>query len=154
MLINILITIGTVIVMEGVTWFTHKYIMHGFLWVLHRDHHDKTSKGFFEDNDFFFLIFAMPSIALFYFGSRGELLDFRFFLGLGILIYGMLYVLVHDIFIHQRFKILSNSNLPYFKALRRAHKVHHKHIDKPDGECFGMLWVPLKYFKEFNLFNY
>ena len=150
MLTNILIALATVIIMEGVTWFTHKYIMHGFLWILHRDHHDKTSKGFFEDNDLFFLIFAFPSIALFYFGSQGTALDYRFFIGLGILIYGILYLLVHDIFIHQRFKIFTKTNLGYFKALRRAHKVHHKHIDKYDGECFGMLWVPMKYFKEYS----
>ncbi|MFY0652727.1 MAG: sterol desaturase family protein [Cyclobacteriaceae bacterium] len=151
MIINILITLSIVVLMEGITWFTHKYIMHGFLWILHKDHHDKKSKGFFEDNDLFFLIFAIPSIALFYFGSKGDVLDFRFFIGLGILIYGILYLLVHDIFIHQRFKIFSKSNSPYFKALRRAHKVHHKHIDKNDGECFGMLWVPLQYFREYNM---
>jgi beta-carotene 3-hydroxylase len=26
--------------------------------------------------------------------------------------------------------------------------MHHKHLDKEDGECFGMLMVPFKYFKE------
>jgi beta-carotene 3-hydroxylase len=26
--------------------------------------------------------------------------------------------------------------------------MHHKHIGKGDGECFGMLFVPLKYFKK------
>ena len=35
----ILITIITYAGMEGVTWFVHKYVMHGFLWVLHEDHH-------------------------------------------------------------------------------------------------------------------
>ncbi len=150
MLINIAITLLTVVVMEGVTWFTHKYIMHGFLWIWHKDHHDKQSKGFFERNDYFFLVFAIPSMALFFFGSRGEILDYRFFIGLGILIYGMLYVAVHDIFIHQRFKILTKTNIAYLKALRRAHKVHHKHLGKHDGECFGMLWVPSRYFKEYS----
>ncbi len=32
--------------------------------------------------------------------------------------------------------------------VRRAHKMHHKNIHKEDGECFGMLWVPMKYFKK------
>ena len=27
------------------------------------------------------------------------------------------------------------------------HKIHHKHLGKKDGECFGMLVVPFKYFK-------
>jgi beta-carotene 3-hydroxylase len=65
--------------------------------------------------------------------------------------YGMAYFLVHDVFIHQRIKWLRDSENPYFRALRRAHKMHHKHIGKEEGECFGMLMVPFKYFKkEFN----
>jgi beta-carotene 3-hydroxylase len=65
----------------------------------------------------------------------------------GIFIYGMTYFLVHDVFIHQRFKLFRNANFKYAKGIRRAHKIHHKNIDKNNGECFGMLWVPLKYFK-------
>jgi beta-carotene 3-hydroxylase len=52
------------------------------------------------------------------------------------------------VFIHQRFKWLRNSNNAYFRAIRRAHKMHHKHLDKHEGECFGMLWVPFKYFRQ------
>ena len=133
--------------MELVAWFTHKYIMHGLLWRLHKDHHKKESKGFFEDNDFFFLIFALPGIIMLYVGMRNDY-NFLFFIGLGITLYGFAYFLVHDIFIHQRFKLFRNANNTYFTAIRRAHKVHHKHLDKHEGECFGMLWVPLKYFKE------
>jgi len=45
--INLLIVIGAFISMEAVAWLTHKYVMHGFLWYLHRDHHQK-EPGFFE----------------------------------------------------------------------------------------------------------
>ena len=38
-------------------------------------------------------------------------------------------------------------NHEYFVGLRKAHKIHHKHLDKENGECFGMLYVPKKYFK-------
>ena len=48
--------------MEGVAWITHKYIMHGLLWSLHKDHHRREYEGFFEKNDFFFLFFAVPGI--------------------------------------------------------------------------------------------
>lgn len=144
---SVLIVIAAFLAMEGVAWFTHKYIMHGFLWSLHKDHHKKESEGFFEHNDFFFLIFAIPGIIFLYIGSQNNF-NYWFWIGLGITIYGMAYFLVHDIFIHQRFKILRNTDNWYFKALRRAHKMHHKHIQKEDGECFGMLWVPLKYFIE------
>lgn len=147
--INTGITLGAFIFMECTAWFVHKYIMHGLLWTLHKDHHKKESKGFFEHNDFFFLIFAIPGIICLYLGMQNGYSPL-FWIGLGITIYGMAYFFVHDIFIHQRFKIFRNSDNKYFKAIRRAHKVHHKHIGKEEGECFGMLWVPMKYFKEMN----
>jgi beta-carotene 3-hydroxylase len=36
----------------------------------------------------------------------------------------------------------------YARGVRRAHKIHHKHLGKDDGECFGMLFVPFKYFRK------
>jgi beta-carotene 3-hydroxylase len=71
-----------------------------------------------------------------------------FFVGVGISLYGLAYFLVHDIFIHQRFKIFTRTKNKYLKAIRKAHKVHHKHLDPKEGECFGMLVVPPKYIKE------
>ncbi|MBB6271317.1 beta-carotene 3-hydroxylase [Pedobacter cryoconitis] len=149
LIINILIVTGTFIGMEGVAWFTHKYIMHGVFWYFHKDHHHKDHDGFLEKNDFFFLIFAIPGILCLAAGSFYED-TISLCIGIGITIYGAAYFLVHDIFIHQRFKIFRNSNHWYFKAIRRAHKMHHKHINKENGECFGMLWVPFKYFLENN----
>jgi beta-carotene 3-hydroxylase len=143
---TVLIGIIAFFSMEVVAWFTHKYVMHGFLWVLHKDHHRKESKGFFEHNDFFFLIFAIPGILSLLlgtiYGSHGSVA-----VGAGITAYGFCYFMVHDIFIHQRFKWFRNTENGYFKAIRRAHKVHHKHLEKEHGECFGMLWVPWRYFK-------
>ena len=143
---DILIVVAAFLSMEGVAWFTHKYIMHGLLWTLHKDHHKKESSGFFEHNDFFFLIFALPGIACLYFGMENSY-NYLFWIGLGITLYGMAYFFVHDIFIHQRFKWLRKINNTYFKGIQRAHKMHHKHIGKEEGECFGMLWVPVKYFR-------
>jgi beta-carotene 3-hydroxylase len=70
------------------------------------------------------------------------------YVGFGILAYGIAYFLVHEVFIHQRFKWFRNSETVYLKAIRRAHKIHHKHIGKENGECFGMLVIPWKYIKE------
>ncbi|RKS97542.1 sterol desaturase family protein [Chryseobacterium defluvii] len=143
---NFLIVIGTFFAMEGATWLIHKYVMHGFLWVLHKDHHDHSSDGPVEKNDYFFIIFAVPTIALMYYGTI-QGFNFYFYIALGIALYGMAYFFVHDIFIHQRLKILRNTQNPYLLAIRRAHKQHHKHTEKEEGECFGFLWVPVKYFK-------
>lgn len=147
-IIGIIILLATFLVMEGITWCTHKYVMHGFLWYLHADHHEPKYPHVFEKNDLFFVIFAIPSIALIYFGFEAPGFDSRLWIGFGIMAYGAAYFFVHDIFIHQRFKIFRNTNSTYFKGLRKGHKVHHKHLGKEHGECFGMLWVPMKYFKE------
>jgi beta-carotene 3-hydroxylase len=147
-IINTLIVIATFLLMEFTAWFTHKFIMHGIFWFLHKDHHvSGEHKIFFEKNDWFFVIFATPSILLFTFGILNQF-DYRIWIGSGILLYGLAYFFIHDLFIHQRIKTLTKTNNAYLLAIRRAHKMHHKHLTKKDGECFGMLIVPLKYWIE------
>ena len=147
LLLYILITLGTFLAMEFVAWFAHKYVMHGFLWYLHKDHHQH-EPGFWEKNDAFFLIFAIPSATCYIVGSAVAGMFPLFFVGVGISLYGIAYFLVHDIFIHQRFKIFTRTKNKYLKAIRKAHKVHHKHLGPEDGQCFGMLVVPPKYIQE------
>jgi beta-carotene 3-hydroxylase len=141
---NFIILLLTFVGMEGVAWLTHRYVMHGLLWILHKDHH-QVEPGFFEKNDFFFLIFAIPGFLLLLLGTLNQF-SVSFYIGAGISLYGCCYFLVHDIFIHQRFSIFKRSNNIYLRAIRKAHKMHHKHLNKEDGECFGMLMVPVKYF--------
>ena len=145
--IQIFIFFATFIFMEAVAWFSHKYIMHGFLWSLHKDHHHKDHDSNFERNDAFFLFYAAVSAGFVILWG-----EFGFWPGmaiaLGIFAYGLTYFFVHDIFIHQRVKWFRNANTSYAKAIRRAHKIHHKSLNKENGECFGMLWVPMKYFKK------
>ena len=142
----ILITLGVFFLMEGITWCTHKYVMHGFGWYLHEDHHQPKYNGF-EKNDAFFVIFALPSMALIYFGSN-TIHTYFLFIGLGILCYGIAYFLVHDVLIHQRFKWFSRSNNTYIKAIKWAHKMHHKHLGKENSESFGLLFVAKKYWEK------
>ena len=144
-LVNALIVVATFIVMEGVAWFAHKYVMHGIMWWFHKDHHVH-EPGFFEKNDAFFLIFAIPSALFILTGTLND--DFRTWIGVGIALYGLCYLLVHDIFIHQRFKLFRRTNVTYLKAIRKAHLLHHKHLGPEDGECFGMLWAPLRLLRE------
>ncbi len=145
--IHILVCVATFCFMEFIAWSNHKYIMHGFLWKLHEDHHKKDNDSWFERNDWFFVIYAVVSISFFLLW-RFDVLEIGISIGLGIFAYGMTYFIVHDIFIHQRFKIFRNADNRYAKAVRRAHKMHHKHLGKEHGECFGMLFVPFKYFKK------
>ena len=137
----------TAVLMEGVAWAMHKYIMHGVFWNLHEDHHVRSDHdSFLELNDSFFVFFAIISITAF---SLWSIFGWEVALGIGIgvFIYGVIYFVIHDLFIHQRVKIWRNTKNPYLKAIRRAHKMHHKHLGKEDGECFGMLWVPMKYYR-------
>lgn len=133
--------------MEFMAWFTHKYIMHGFLWSLHKDHHKKDHDSWFERNDLFFIFYAVVSITFILLWKYNDLW-IGLPIGIGIFAYGLSYFIVHDIFIHQRFKLFRNANNWYAKGVRRAHKIHHKNISKRDSECFGMLFVPFKYFKK------
>jgi beta-carotene 3-hydroxylase len=143
MIVYIFIALGTFCIMEGITWLTHRFVMHGFLWFLHEDHHKK-GEGFFEKNDAFFVIFAIPSWLCIMLGSMNEAY-WVVSIGAGITLYGLAYFIVHEVIIHQRFKWFTRSNSRYIKAIRWAHKMHHKHLDKHEGESFGMLLVAKKY---------
>lgn len=140
------IFVGVFFLMEAVSWATHKYIMHGFLWYLHEDHH-KPGPGVFERNDTFFVIFAIPSFFSILYGTMYAVYWLQA-LGFGVMAYGAAYFLVHDVIIHQRIKWFSRSKNKYIKAVRWAHKMHHKHLDKEDGESFGMLYVAKKYWEK------
>ncbi len=139
----------TFLFMEGVAWWMHKYIMHGMFWNLHEDHHVKNKHdSFFELNDSFFILFSVIAIINFLLWSI-----FNWFvpgaIALGVTLYGAVYFFIHDLFIHQRIRVLTHTKNPYLLAIRRAHKMHHKHLGKEEGECFGMLWVPFKYYQQF-----
>jgi beta-carotene 3-hydroxylase len=132
--------------MEFMAWFTHKFVMHGFMWKFHRDHHQVEDR-FFERNDVFFMIYAIPSWLLIMLGSMNGYW-IPVWIGFGIALYGLAYFLVHDVYIHRRLKWFRDVDHPYFYAIRKAHKVHHKHLGKEHGECFGMLIVPRKFYLE------
>lgn len=146
-LIWIAVFLLTFCLMEFMAWFTHKFVMHGFLWHLHSDHHRKDHDSWFERNDFFFIFYAVVSMTFIFLWHHG-IFWFGLPIGLGIFSYGLTYFLVHDIFIHQRFKLFRKADNWYARGIRRAHKIHHKHLGKEKGECFGMLFVPFKYLKQ------
>jgi beta-carotene 3-hydroxylase len=152
MLLNAGIVLLTILVMEFVAWSAHKYLMHGLLWIWHEDHHKPhfEKHGFFEKNDLFFLVFAIPSAASYILGSTYESLGWLFYVGVGISVYGLIYFLIHDVYIHQRFKWFKQLDSKYSRAILRAHGAHHAKSSKEDCESFGLLIVNSKYFKKRN----
>lgn len=148
-IINILLVVFAFILTEFAAWFLHKYIMHGVLWNIHYDHHNLSGKKF-QKNDLFMLVFAIPSWLLIMFGMIDDF-DYKLWLGVGILIYGLVYFIFHDVLIHKRHKkmrklIFGNISNKYLNAVIKAHHAHHKHVNKEPGESYGMLFVNLKYF--------
>jgi beta-carotene 3-hydroxylase len=68
--------------------------------------------------------------------------------GIGISIYGIIYFLIHDVYIHQRFKWFRQLDSRYSRAILRAHGAHHASQTKEDGESFGLLVVAKKYYQK------
>lgn len=141
--INIAIILLTIASMEAFSWFIHKYLFHGPLWFIHKSHHVER-KGWFEFNDVFSLLFASISLYLMWQGRTD--FNVKFWIGLGISVYGVIYFIFHDWFIHNRFKSFKSSN-SYLLGIRRAHKIHHKSIKKNPSEEFGLLLASKKYFQ-------
>jgi beta-carotene 3-hydroxylase len=141
--INIAIILLTIASMEAFSWFIHKFLFHGPLWFIHRSHH-VARKGWFEFNDVFSLLFASASLYLIWQGRAD--LNVKFWIGLGISVYGIIYFIFHDWFIHNRFKSFKSNN-SYLLGIRRAHKIHHKSIKKNPSEEFGLLLASKKYFQ-------
>ena len=139
----IIIVLAAVLAMELVAWASHKYVMHGFGWGWHRDHHEPHDR-LLEKNDRFALVGAALSIALFALGSPMVMGADAWWpgtwLGLGVLLYGVIYTLVHDGLVHQRwFRWVPKRG--YAKRLVQAHKLHHATIGKEGGVSFGFVFA-------------
>lgn len=143
-LLDIGIVLLTIAGMEALSWFIHKYLFHGPLWFIHKTHHQQRH-GWFELNDIFSIGFAVLSLWLMWQGRNTY--NAGFFIGLGITIYGLIYFIFHDWFIHNRFKAFKTTN-SYLLSIRRAHKIHHKSTEKLPSEEFGLLVASKKYFKK------
>ncbi|MGY6558899.1 MAG: sterol desaturase family protein [Nitritalea sp.] len=130
--------------MELAGWSIHKYLMHGPLWRIHKTHH-QASKGFFELNDVFSLLFGGVAVLLIFLGV--EVLDHRFWMGVGITTYGMLYFFLHDVLIHRRLKWFDKPKNWFLRGIFKAHQAHHITNKKDDAVSFGLFFVPKKYFK-------
>ncbi len=138
-----LIVIATFLFMEWVAWASHKYIMHGFGWAWHRDHHEPHQKVL-EKNDLYALVGAGMSISMFALGSPlvmgGAAWEPGTWIGVGILCYGIVYTLIHDGLVHQRyFRWVPRRG--YAKRLVQAHRLHHATIGKEGGVSFGFVFA-------------
>jgi beta-carotene 3-hydroxylase len=128
--------------MEILGWFIHKFLMHGPLWFIHRTHHRPSAKGP-EWNDVFSLIFGSMGLSLMWWGLHHHTLILG--CGIGICLYGGLYFVMHDGWVHRRWKVPVRWRLPYIEAMIRAHRAHHASLTAKPSESFGLLWFPTKF---------
>ena len=139
MLINVLLFLCGLVGMELVAYLTHKYLMHGPLWVLHKSHHVPHDHKL-EKNDWFGVFFALPSIALIYLGTHGY--PRLLWIGVGMAAYGAIYFGFHDIVVHRRIKVNLRPKSMYVKRLVQAHLIHHWTKQRDGAVSFGFLWAP------------
>jgi beta-carotene 3-hydroxylase len=135
--------IGVAILMEGVAFLMHKYVMHGFLWILHEDHH-RPRGGWFQKNDLFTLFFSSIAITFFLLGNITSSFVYTA-VGIGVTLYGIGYFLFHDVLFHRRIKWLRfKPRSPYLKRIIKSHARHHQNPNKKNGRSFGFLFASLK----------
>ena len=131
--------------MEWVAWASHKYIMHGWGWGWHRDHHEPHD-NMLEKNDLYGIVGAVMSISMFAVGSP--------------LVHGARSAWEPATWIGLRHHCFTVSSIPrsmtascinvtfkyvpkrgYAKRLVQAHKLHHATIGKKGGVSFGFVFA-------------
>lgn len=131
----------TVAAMEVVAYVAHRWVMHGFLWVLHKSHHEPRL-GLFERNDWFGVFGAIVSMSLFYWGFEAGGGPLVVWIAGGITAYGAIYFGFHDVIVHRRLKHHWVPKSRYMKRIVQAHRLHHVIETKEGTVSFGFIYAP------------
>ena len=137
-ILPLLVVAITVVAMEALAAGVHRYVMHGPGWGWHRSHHEPRA-GWFERNDLYAVVFALLSVGFFVAGAWASLL---WWVGLGMVIYGVGYALLHDGLVHRRLPFLKSPRNGYLKRLVQAHRLHHAVHEREGAVSFGFLYAP------------
>lgn len=133
------IVVATVVVMEAAASAFHRHVMHGWGWRWHRSHHEPR-RGRFETNDLYALVFA--AISLLFFTLLARLWPPFWWVGIGLVVYGLLYALLHDGLVHRRLGFAASPRKGYLKRLAQAHRLHHAVGSRDGAVSFGFLYAP------------
>ena len=130
-----LITIGLLafVAMEGVSYATHRWVMHGPGMVWHRSLHSPSTTRL-EANDLFPVVFSVIGFAMFLTASILGSAPLFWAAG-GVTAYGVAYTFVHEVYIHRRVSV-NVRDRRYFVWMRDSHQIHHT----LGGEPYGMLF--------------
>lgn len=140
---TVLLVFGGMVGMEAYARWAHKALWHDnpWGWALHRSHHEPRT-GPFEANDLFAIMNAVPAMALCLYGFlRPDVVGgLCFGAGLGITLFGISYMFVHDGLVHKRFPVGPLADVPALRRVAVAHQLHH--TEKYHGVPFGMFLGP------------
>jgi beta-carotene 3-hydroxylase len=137
---GLLMLLFTIAAMEAVAYAAHRWIMHGPGWFLHASHH-RPRTGLFEANDWYAAIFALPSIALFWWGIGLDHGAGFAWVGGGVAAYGAIYFGFHDVIVHRRIGHRYVPRSSYMKRIVQAHRLHHAIETKQGTVSFGFLYA-------------
>jgi beta-carotene 3-hydroxylase len=127
------LVVASLLAMEPAVAALHRRAMHGWAWGWHRSHHRRRRPARFEANDLFPVVFAVATIAVMAAGSAVEGLSSLLWIGAGVTAYGALYLVVHDLYIHERLGRLPGAGSRYIRWVAGAHAVHHLTGREPYG---------------------
>ena len=132
-------TLGAAVGMEFYARYAHRILWHENEagWSLHESHHLPRT-GPFEANDIYAVANAVPALSLCIYGflHPGLGAAMCWGTGLGITLYGWMYMFVHDGLVHKRFPVGPLAELPSLKRIAVAHTIHHS--EKFGGVPYGL----------------
>ena len=137
-LVPLLLVVATVAGMEFCAVLAHRHIMHGPGWNWHRSHHE-AHDDLLEENDLYAVVFAAFAVALM---ALGHWWSPSFWVSIGLVVYGMMYFILHDGLVHQRWPFRHVPRRGYLKRLYQAHKMHHAVEGRDGSVSFGFLYAP------------
>jgi beta-carotene 3-hydroxylase len=123
--------------MEPITYAAHRWLMHGLAARLHRSHHVNAARAVasrLEANDVFPVAFAGVVLTAFATGFNVVGLSLLVPASAGVTLYGAVYFLVHDVYVHRRIALFS-SQPRWLEYLAAEHRRHHR----TGAEPYGML---------------
>ncbi len=139
----IMIAVAAFVAMEPITAATHRWIMHGIGEFLHRSHH-RPRTGRWETNDWYPVIFAaIVNLGLFA-GFNVDGLGALIPVAVGVTLYGAMYALVHDVYIHGRLGWFEGRRIVLFDRLAEAHRIHHLYNAAPYGMLLPVVPAELR----------
>jgi beta-carotene 3-hydroxylase len=126
-----LLAAGAALAMEPLAALAHRRWMHGSGWRLHASHH-RPPAGRLEANDLFPAGFALATVAAMALGASVAAARPLLWVGAGVTVYGLAYLVVHDLCTHRRLH-LPVPALRYLRWVAAAHAVHHRSGREPYG---------------------